>query len=517
MANHPNVVLHLDIDYFYAQVEEVLNPELKSKPFGIQQGLNIVTCNYIARSFGIKKWRPMKECLEKCPELVLVNGEDLSNYKVYSKRMSELLHTTVGPTERMGLDEHYLDITKLVEEKMSSMSEAELEKLRIAGPFYPNEEAFKDCSCGCERRLMIGSQVAQSIRATVLEELKLTCSVGIAHNKLLAKLVGQHNKPDNQTVLAPSSAASFMAELQDLRSIMGVGGKTANRIEELGIASIADLQSCENEKLMKSFGAETAKRLKEMSMGVDHTEVKPSGKPKTVGLEDSCRPISVRSDAEEMFRELLPRLVTQIEDDGRIPTSIKVTVRKYDPVKKLSTKETKQCALLPSHFRCTDDKILFADGAGDAIMKLVMAAFDQIVGIKQKFLVNLVGLCFVKFHQQKRGSSSIESFLIRKPDGKTRSAEEVVEPINNEKSSAAENSFDEDREPSPKRLKTVATSEPSMEAESSGNIDPNVWRELPLDVQCELMRSWQQTTNCSEPPTSTKSKEGKKWFNHFQM
>jgi DNA polymerase iota len=247
---HPRIVIHVDIDYFYAQVEEVLNPELKDKRLGVQQGVNIVTYNYIARSFGVKKSRPLKECLEKCPELVTVNGEDLSNYKIYSKKIAELLHTTIGPSERMGLDEHYMDNRKMIDEQLSDMSQAQINDLRMAGPFYPREEAFDECQCGCKRRLMLGSHIAQNIRKKILEELKLTCSVGIAHNKILAKLVGQF-KPDNQTVLAPTSAASFMAELKDLRFITGIGGKTASLLEELGITTIRELQNNELSKLQK--------------------------------------------------------------------------------------------------------------------------------------------------------------------------------------------------------------------------------------------------------------------------
>lgn len=490
-VTHANVILHLDIDYFYAQVEEVMNPDLKEKPFGVQQGTNIVTCNYIARSFGVKKWRPLKESLEKCPDLVLVNGEDLSNYKVYSKKMAELLHTTIGPTERMGLDEHYMDITKMVEDQLSDMSEDQLSSTTMAGPFYPSEEAFTECQCGCTRRLMVGSKIAHEIRQQILEELKLTCSVGIAHNKILAKLVGQLNKPNNQTVLAPMAASMFMAELKDLRSITGIGGKTASKLEELGISSIEELQNCELSKLQANFGAETAKRLKEISVGVDTHAVKPSGKPKTVGLEDSCQPISLRSDALEMFEGLLPQLVRQIEGDGRIPQGIRVTVRKYDKVKKLSTRETKQNQLMPSFFRFVDGKIQLTDGAHDKIIKDVMDSFDHLVGLKKAFYINLIGLCFNKFQEHKKGLSSIENFLVKK----SKREENDSTPQFVEQPSAETEKEDE---PPAKRQKIDErkTADPVV-PDIPSNVDPSVWKELPLEVQQELLRSW------LPPPSST--------------
>jgi DNA polymerase iota len=583
---HRAVVLHLDIDYFYAQVEEVMNPELKEKPFGIQQGVNIVTCNYIARSFGITKWHPLKECLEKCPDLVVVDGSDLSNYKIYSKKIAELLHTTVGPSERMGLDEHFLDITKLVDDQIVKMGPQEIQNLRFSGPFYPNEESFAECRCGCERRLMVGSQIAQKIRAKILEDLKLTCSVGIAHNKLLAKLVGQHNKPNNQTVLAPMAAALYMAELKTLKSITGIGGRTASRIEELGISTIEELQNCETERLQKKFGADMAARLKEMSMGVDTSEVKPSGKPKTVGLEDSCKPISIRSDAQEKFRALLARLLTQIQDDGRIPQSIKVTVRKYDPMKKSSIRETKQCALIPSHFRCIESKLQLVNGAEEKILKNVMILFDRMVDLTQQFNITLLGLCFSKFQDQKRGPGSIANFLMKKQDVEVQSITNLSnESINGSfgdsfrtKNASPSSSImdcetmsntsldfsgseESEFEPSPKKRKKLnlllvakgrrryssnddiaspsklnvsalqlnsgsleatdshgmlikSTSTPnrvisplcisnepvacsSKSPELPPNVDPTVWRELPLDVQRELMTSWQLSPSAS--------------------
>lgn len=596
---HPKVVIHVDFDYYYAQVEEIMNPELKNKPIGIKQRFHIVTSNYKAREFGIKKMDLISDAVRKCPELVIINGEDLSNYKTYSKRIAELIHSTIGPSERMGMDEHFLDITKQVEDQISSLTENATRNLHMTGPVYPNEEAFNECRCGCEQRLALGSEIAQKLREKILQDLKFTCSVGIAHNKLLAKLVGQLNKPNNQTVLAPMSSSDFMRELKELRSITGIGGRTATRIEELGIYTIADLQNCDTEKLSRKFGSDMATRLKELSLGCDLTEVKPSGKPKTVGLEDSCRPISIKSDAQEKFRALLARLVIQIQDDGRIPSQIKVTVRKYDPAKKSSIRETKQCSLPPSHFRCIEGKIQLVNGADDKILKNVMTLFDRMVDLKLQFNITLLGLCFSKFLDQKRGSGSIASFLMKKQDVEVQSITNLSnESINGSFSDSfrsktaspssslmdyetmSNTSFDfsgseeSEFEPSPKKRKKlnlllVANSRkysnhnddiasPSklnvsalhlngtsmdstdglslMMKTSSGpnrvisplclsnenpiatsskspelppNVDSTVWRELPIDVQRELISSWQPTpaskSNSIAPPTHPKA------------
>ncbi|KAG5672638.1 hypothetical protein PVAND_002751 [Polypedilum vanderplanki] len=455
--HHPNVILHLDIDYFYAQVEEVLKPELKTKPFGVKQGLNIVTCNYLARERGVGKWKPLKECLEKCPELVVVNGEDLTNYKVYSKRISEMLHAMFGPTEKMGLDEHYIDVTKEIEKEiLCDKSSTKQKEHHFIGPMYPNESTFDECKCQCKERLMIGTEIAQRVRTKLQEELKLTCSVGIAHNKLLSKLVGQMNKPNNQTVLAPTAAKAFMCELRNLRSITGIGEKTAARIEELGIKSIEELQNFDILKLQKKFGNDMAQRLKEMSLGIDSSDFKPSGKPKTVGLEDSFRPISIRSDAAEKFHALLSRLMIQIQDDGRVPQSIKVTVRKYDPAKKNSIRETKQCTLAPSLFRCSDGKIQLTEGAEQKIIKNVLMLFDRMVDLKQQFNITLLGLCFSKFQEQKRGPASIANYLMKKQDVEVQS----ITNLSNETCSSFNDSF---------RSKTASPSSSLMDFETISN------------------------------------------------
>ena len=491
---HPNVIIHIDFDYYYAQVEEVLNPELKNKPIGIKQRFHIVTCNYIARSYGIKKMDLTNEAVKKCPQLVIINGEDLAKYKTYAKRIAELLHNDIGPSERMGLDEHFLDLTRQVNDELSKMSPEEMKNLHFSGPLYPSEESFNECKCGCERRLMLGSQIAQTIRAKILKDLKLTCSVGIAHNKLLAKLAGQHNKPNNQTVLAPMAAAMYMAELNSLRSITGIGGRTASRIEELGINTIEGLQSCDTEKLQKKFGADMASRLKEMSMGVDMSEVKPSGKPKTVGLENSFKPTTSRSNVEKMFSDLLDQLVWQIQDDGRIPQTMKVTVRKYCVVKKVSLKETKQLTLLPSCFRTVDEKLEMTEGADKNIITQVMKSFDLMVA-KQKFLINLIGLCFVKFQDRVKDSGSIAHFLknkeSRKNSGDVIQKEETIEEQRKEVSN-------EEKLPPAKRRKTEPSKQSSTKNDLVSSIDHSVWQEMPIEIQRELLRCWQTTEETTE-------------------
>jgi DNA polymerase iota len=208
------------------------------------------------------------------------------------------------------------------------------------------------------------------------------------------------NKPNQQTVLVPSCAVTFMASLGDLRKITGIGSKTAELLEEVNIKTIEELQDCDMDKLKKKFGYETAIKLKDMSYGRDYSLVRPSGKPKSIGLEDSCKPISIKGDVEEKFRMLLTRLVKQIAEDGRVPVTLKVTVRKVD-AKRQSHRETKQCNVLSSLFKVMNGRIFLADGAQDKLLKIVMRLFERSVNLKEPFNITLLGLAFTKFQERQ--------------------------------------------------------------------------------------------------------------------
>uniref|UniRef100_A0A8W7PRH7 UmuC domain-containing protein n=1 Tax=Anopheles coluzzii TaxID=1518534 RepID=A0A8W7PRH7_ANOCL len=437
---HPRVIIHIDMDYYYAQVEEVLNPSLKDKPFAVKQRFCVVTSNYIAREKGIKKLQPVKEALAACPELVLLNGEDITKYKAMSVRINEIMHRFTPHVEKLGLDENYLDVTELIAERLEQLEgagdSAALAKLDfVQGFIHPprtdessaldppsHRETDRDlfrrcCCCGCDRRLILATHLAQEIRDSIFQELGLRCCAGIAHNKLLAKLVGAVHKQNKQTVLLPTHATAFVASLGSVRSLTGIGEKTAQTLaDSCGISTVTDLQCIELDRLTKHLGYEQAVRLKQLALGRDDTVVRQTGKPKSVGLEDSCPSISVRADAEDKFRHLLVRLVKNIADDGRVPIAIKVTVRKYDLAKRTTHRESKQDKLLPSMFRHVGGRLVLADGAQEKILTIVMKVFERMVDLRQPFNITLLGLSFFKFQERRIGSKSIANFLIKKSD-----------------------------------------------------------------------------------------------------
>lgn len=321
------------MDCFYAQVEEVRDPFLRSRPLGVQQKNFVVTCNYKAREFGVHKLMLVSDAKRACPELVLVNGEDLTPYRQMSQKIFDILLNYTPHVEKLGLDENFMDVTALVEEEQSrripvdNSTPQNLQNPLIVGHTYPEENSNNDvediensqfvdcfgCNCGCALRLRIGSKIAQDIRDDLLLNLGLTCSAGIAHNKLLAKLIGGQHKPNQQTTLLyPRSAARFLRELNDLKRITGIGQRTESLLLESGIANIGELQDCSLDVLRKRLGHDTANKVRDLVLGRDNSAVRTTGKPKSISLEDSCKPLSVRKDVEERFRLLLLRLMEQV-------------------------------------------------------------------------------------------------------------------------------------------------------------------------------------------------------------
>ncbi|SPP83074.1 DNA polymerase iota [Drosophila guanche] len=419
---HQRTIVHLDMDYFYAQVEEIRNPTLRTKALGIQQKSIVVTCNYVARAQGVHKLMLVEDALQVCPDLVLVNGEDLTPYRLMSQKIFDLLLNYTPMVEKLGFDENFMDVSALVELRQAHAAEAQ-QKPPVGHTYPADGTLLTTCSCGCAQRLAIGTRIAQEIREELKLRLGITCCAGISYNKLLAKLVGSSHKPNQQTVLVSTYAEQFMRELYDLKRVTGIGQKTQCLLLEAGMSTIEQLQQCDMDVMRKKFGFETATKLRDLAFGRDSSTVRPTGKPKTIGMEDACKPISVCTDVEERFRMLLIRLIEQVAEDGRIPIAIKVVLRKYDSQKKSSHRETKQANILPSLFKtsmCAGEmgvcKVQLADGAQDKLLKIVMRLFERIVDLNKPFNITLIGLAFSKFQERKVGSSSIANFLIKKAD-----------------------------------------------------------------------------------------------------
>lgn len=339
-----------------------------------------------------------------------------------SASIFDVLQGFTNTIEKLGMDENYIDVSTIIAQRIESKVFT-ADKPPPNTHIFPANETLDSCSCGCARRLSFAAHLAAEIRMRLYTQLGITCCAGVAHNKLLAKWVGSRNKPNQQTVFVPLAASRVMRSLTSLRQITGIGEKTEVILKELGICSVSDLQDIEVSALRKKFGNEMAERFKEWSFGRDSTLVKPSGKQKSISLEDSCRSISLHTDVEEKFRLLLIRLIEQVIEDGRIPIVIKIILRKFDAIKKSSHRETKQANILPSLFKLQGDgKIILIEGGQEKLLRIVMRLFERSVDLRRPFNITLLGLAFAKFQECKRiGSRSIANFLMKKSEVEVQS------------------------------------------------------------------------------------------------
>lgn len=209
-------------------------------------------------------------------------------------------------------------------------------------------------------------------------------------------------------------------------------------LHEVHVTDIESLQRVDQTALVLKFGPEMAKKLKDWSHGVDQSAVRASSlRPKTIGLEDACprQPISVRQEIEDKFRALLQRLLGQVAEDGRIPVAIKMTLRKYDAVRKTSHRETKQANILPTLFQWSSSsnnnnnnnntshlnskgvaqqqqRLWIVAGGEEKVLQIVMRLFERVIDLRLPFTVTLLGLAFSKFQERPRamgGGGSISS------------------------------------------------------------------------------------------------------------
>ncbi|XP_075388791.1 DNA polymerase iota isoform X2 [Tenrec ecaudatus] len=382
------VIVHVDLDCFYAQVEMILNPELKGKPLGVQQKYLVVTCNYEARHLGVTKLMNVREAKEKCPQLVLVNGEDLTRYREMSYKVTEVLEEFSPAVERLGFDENFVDVTEIVEKRLQELPSDERAAVSVLGHVY-NEQSLNlhDVS---HIRLVVGSQIAAEMREAMHHQLGLTGCAGVASNKLLAKLVSGIFKPNQQTVLLPESCQDLIRSLNHIKEIPGIGYKTAKRLEALGISSIYDLQTFSSKILEKELGLSIAQRIQKLSFGEDNSPVTPSGPPQSFSEEDSFKKCSSEDDAKTKIAELLASLLNRVCQDGRKPHTMRLIIRRYS-LEKHYSRESRQCPI-PSHIihKLETGNYDVVTSMTDILMKL----FRNMVNVKMPFHLTLLSVCF---------------------------------------------------------------------------------------------------------------------------
>ncbi|MBW8360839.1 MAG: DNA polymerase IV [Kaistella sp.] len=243
-------IIHVDMDAFYASVEQHDHPELRGKPVcvgGGQYGV-VAAASYEARKYGIRSAMPGRMALEKCPHLIVVKPR-FQRYKEISRQIRDIFYEYTDLVEPLSLDEAYLDVTEN-KKKMESANE-----------------------------------IAREIRRRIFTETGLTASAGISVNKFLAKVASDYNKPNGQKTIHPSQILKFMEELP-IEKFFGIGKVTANRMHEMHIFKGSDLKKKTLEELIRLFG-KSGNYYYHVVRGIHQSEVKPHRIQKSVGVEET--------------------------------------------------------------------------------------------------------------------------------------------------------------------------------------------------------------------------------------
>jgi DNA polymerase IV len=245
-------ILHVDMDAFYASVEQRDDPSLAGRPVAVggspeTRGV-VCAASYEARRYGVRSAIPMSRAVRLCPQLAVVRP-DFKKYGAVSKQIQDLFRTVTPLVEPLSLDEAYLDVT---------------------------ENAWGE---------PLGVTVAKRLKAAIREETRLTASAGVAPNKFLAKIASGWKKPDGLTVISPERVEGFLQGLP-VDALWGVGPKTAARLRAAGIARLTDVRTAPEEVLRQCVGS-WSEGLRRLSHGEDDRPVEPNRERKSVSSEET--------------------------------------------------------------------------------------------------------------------------------------------------------------------------------------------------------------------------------------
>ena len=261
------VILHVDMDAFYASVAELDHPEYKGKALVVGAGARgvVLSANYEARKFGIRAAMPVGRAKRMAPHAIFIAPEH-HRYSEISERVMAIFHSYTPLVEPISLDEAFLDVT------------------------------------GSQKLFGTGREIAAKIREQVEKEEGITCSVGLAQSKFIAKLASQHCKPNGMLEIKPDRILEFLHPLP-VRAIWGVGPKTAESLERLGLHTVSDIAHTPRATLIRALGESTGASLYELAWGRDYRDVIPDEPEKSIGNEETFS--EDLDNPEEILREFL--------------------------------------------------------------------------------------------------------------------------------------------------------------------------------------------------------------------
>jgi DNA polymerase-4 len=344
-------IVHIDMDAFYASVEQRDDPQLRGKPVVVAwRGKRSVVCaaSYEARQFGVRSAMPAMRAQNLCPNAVFL-PPDFPRYRAVSHQVREIFKRHTDLIEPLSLDEAYLDVSE-------------------------NKTG-----------LPTATQVARAIRDQIRSELQLTASAGVAPNKFLAKIASDWRKPDGLFVIQPREVDSFLLPLPVGR-LPGVGKVTEEKLKRLRVQTVADLRVLELSALENRFGRYGV-RLHELARGIDHSEVIPDRPTQSISAEDTFEQDVTLSETEPMIRRLAEKTWAASRNELRIGRTV---------VLKLKTSEFK--ILTRSHTPHAPPS------SCDQLTGIALSLRERIsLGPKQRF--RLVGVGLSNFHDPDDASA----------------------------------------------------------------------------------------------------------------
>ena len=295
MAAATRSILHVDMDAFYASVEQRDNPELRSQPVVVGGGSNrgvVAAASYEARKFGIRSAMPMAEALRRCPDLRRIKPR-MSHYRQVSQQVFAIFREFTPLVEGLSLDEAFLDVSASV-------------------TLFGEPET-----------------IAATIKRRILDETNLTASVGVAENKLVAKIASDLDKPDGLTVLRPDS---YRAKLDPLPAgvIPGIGPETRKRLERIGVHTVCDLRLASDRDLTPIFGRYT-QRTRDRAAGIDDRPVVSSRAEKSISAEETYdRDLTERGEMERELLRLTERTARRLRKQELAAGTVQIKIRQSD-------------------------------------------------------------------------------------------------------------------------------------------------------------------------------------------
>ncbi|MEQ2526092.1 DNA polymerase IV [Bacillaceae bacterium CLA-AA-H227] len=292
------VILHVDMNSFYASVEMAYDPSLKGKPLAIagnpeeRRGI-IVTCSYEARKFGVKTTMPLWEAKKLCPNLI-VKKPDFERYRAASMGMFELLNQYSKLVEPVSIDEGYMDIT---------------DSFELGSPL----------------------EIAEQIQKQLIRQLDLPCSIGIAPNKFLAKMASDMKKPLGITVLRKRDIPTVLWPME-AGEMHGVGKKTAEKLKNIGVHTIEDLAKA-NEIQLKALLGINGIRLRERANGIDNRPVDPDAISEFKSIGNSTTLPKDIANQQELFKvldRLAEKVSVRLKRKKVMATTLSITIRYKD-------------------------------------------------------------------------------------------------------------------------------------------------------------------------------------------